>query len=60
MKATTFLRLTRSVQRSVMAAPSASLDEAIAVARRRPFVTTSSSSTGSLMAPRPGLVATAA
>jgi hypothetical protein len=58
MKATTFLRLTRSVQRSVMATPSASLDEAIAVARRRPFLPTSSSGRSS-MAARPGLMAAA-
>lgn len=36
MKTATILHITRSVQRSVMAAPAASLDEAIAVARRRP------------------------
>lgn len=59
MKATTFLRFTRSVQRSVMATPSASLDEAIAVARRRPFPP-ATSSTGAATATRPSLFATAA
>ncbi len=59
MKATTFLRFTRSVQRSVMATPSASLDEAIAIARHRP-IPPPTSSPGSATATRPNLFATAA
>jgi hypothetical protein len=46
MKTATVLHITRSVQRSVMAAPAASLDEAIAVARRRPAAPVSAMTAG--------------
>jgi hypothetical protein len=58
MKTATVLHITRSVQRSVMAAPAASLDEAIAVARRRPSAPTSA--TGAAFAAAPRFTAAAA